>query len=567
MASDQSTVFQLLKAASARLEIEHSLFARPGGLGSVSTTDPAGAVFISLSTDGQKCTYSGTDNGFQSLKPRNGDPTSIVSISDFTSAIKGEDNGSRLIDERINPWANSSAAGILKAGDDLAERTFKPARDVAALRQFGDPKSQRLIGIEALAGKSLLVDLPTIVARPLDELTVDPTGQSDSLHGKFVTLEAAVEAAKPGDKILIQHDGDVRLDKVIRLGRIVDLTIRAAKDSRPTLVLGQTVEKEAALFHLHKNGQLRLENLEFRIRPPQLELGKPGYVTQAVVHLLGDGQCSFANCMITLDQGNQMSTSLAVAMLPDNDSVMKMDMKMDPSTPPRVEGKPRVSFSNCFVRGTGDLVRNQTGRPCDLDVSGLLIAVSGSFCNVDVTGTAGASDQRSILKLDKTTAYLGGQFLRVKGGKDLNDIDKLPTHQVNAAECVFLPAAAGQALVRIETQDSSDMEGLEEKLKKRVVWEGTRTNGFGDFDPFLRHSPTGSDSVETVFALKSTGEWKSFLGASDLQLRFHITLAKPLDRDSAFPILTPDQMRPREQLDAGADLGTLQKLLPAPNPR
>src|SRR5262249_7046986 len=163
------------------------------------------------------------------------------------------------------------------------------------------------------------------------------------------------------------------------------------------------------------DGRLQFEDLELRLLPPQPELGKPSYLSQAIVALMGEGRCSFRNCLLTLDQNNQTGTALAVATLPATDNVMKMDMKMDPAMP-RPEGqRPHLSFTNCFVRGTGDLVWSQTGRPCDVDANRLMVAVSGSLCHVDVTGSPDLAAPPSVLKLDRTTTFLGGPVLRVQG--------------------------------------------------------------------------------------------------------------------------------------------------------
>jgi serine/threonine protein kinase len=547
MAADQSAVFHLVPGASATFDVRDSLFSRPGRFGPVFEKEPAGAVVVRLADERDHFTYKGTDNRYHNLTTL---PPSTP--DDHSFVLKG-----------INPWEYDRA--IETPGKDLLVRTFTPKRDVPELRQPDAPNTN-LIGVETISGQSLTANLPRLEERPPDQLTVDPAApRSDSARGVFTTLEAAVaeaEGAKPGETktIWIRSDGIVTIGRGIRLERrSMDLVIKAAPGTHPVLLLGQSSDRDAALFRLH-DGRLQLEDLELRLLPPQPELGKPSYLSQAIVALMGEGRCSFRNCLITLDQNSQTGTALAVATLPATDNVMKMDMKMDPVMP-RPEGqRPHLSFTNCFVRGTGDLVWSQTGRPCDVDANRLLVALSGSFCDVDVTGTTDLSAPPSVLKLDRTTTFLGGPLLRVQG-KDVKDAQKLPQYRIDAGDCLFLPAANQVPLVRFETQDG-ETDNLEEKLltRTRFSWDGGKTNGFGDFDPFLAHLQINETTPHPVLDFKS---WQQKF-APVMNNKYRLAPADGMARETSLRDLKPSQLRVADQLDLGADTAALQKLLPAP---
>ena len=56
------------------------------------------------------------------------------------------------------------------------------------------------------------------------------------------------------------------------------------------------------------------EDLEIRLRPPVLPPGNSAYYfSQVIVTLMGEGHCSFKNCIVTLDQNGQTDTKLALS--------------------------------------------------------------------------------------------------------------------------------------------------------------------------------------------------------------------------------------------------------------
>ena len=181
---------------------------------------------------------------------------------------------------------------------------------------------------------------------------------------------------------------------------------------------------------------------------------------------------------------------------------------------------------------------------------------------MDVAASTGPSGPASILRLDRTTTFLGEQLLRVQG-KDVKDLSKAPVHQIAANECLFLPARNGQPFVRFETNDE-DADGREEKLKAVVQWEPDKSNAFGTFDPLLSHWQLG----ETEQKLDLAG-WKTLSGSNLAQSQFRVDGAKASARETPFPRLTASQLPTYavKQLSFGADATALPKPVPSPGPR
>ena len=544
MMGAHSTAFQLMPDTQIKLTAEHCLFARHDASG-VEGDD---ATLIRLSKAVDEVDFSGSaDNGYFNLNAFLAGPDgNKTTLAEFRSHFgMPTTDTSRVLDSV--PFRDDQAL----ASRERPLQAFRPYLDWEDLRQGGDRRSEHLIGVEVLDGESLTAGLPLAEKRAEPAISkkryVDTVpDREDSKRGIYSTLFAAVNEAKPGDTVYILHNGPLP-EKTIRLEKpTVDLTIKPGLGCRPILTL-DTTDREASLFRLH-GGKLQLEGLEIVIRPRG-----DAVLSQSVLTLVDDGQVTFKDCVVTLDQAG-FKAPLAVATLPDPRSAMKMEPMV-----PRIEAqKAHLTFVNCFVRGTGDFIWNQTGRLFDLDVSRSLIAVSGSLCNVELGVNTVGSDQRSVLKLERTTTFLGGNLLRVQG-RDVKDLTKVPIHQIVASECLFQPKDNGVPLVRYETQDSEG-DGVEEKLKSVFLWDG-KTNAFGVFEPLLTHWQIGE--TEQKLDLPA---WRKFSGASDPPSKYRVPLVDLTARDTPLRELKPAQLpplRPASDSEFGADTTALQKLLPA----
>ena len=180
-----------------------------------------------------------------------------------------------------------------------------------------------MVGIEqCLWGPLYPAELPP-VEDPKPETAVRKTRivnprAAESGNGVYKSLALAIEEANPGDEILIQHNGLLEV-KPVRLEKATaDLTIKPAPRYRPILTLGGTTDRDAALFRLH-DGKLKLENLEFLLSPARAE-----FKAQSIVIVVGDGHCSFRDCLVTLESGKDVPLAV-VTLLTDPNSVMAMD--------------------------------------------------------------------------------------------------------------------------------------------------------------------------------------------------------------------------------------------------
>jgi hypothetical protein len=535
MLGSSSTVFQLLRYSRAALAARYCWFARPSGL----TIEGDGATLIRLANSSDTADFLGIDNRYCNLDTYLAVPggESKTTLPDFKNYLVGQKSSDSSTALDFVPWRDDK----FLARENEEHKAFRPCLDFEELRQT-DRRDEHLIGLELLRGESLTANLPTAEKRAEPDKSkkrfVYP-GNNDSKWGIYPTLEAAVGAAKPGDTIYIRQDGELT-ERTIRFADAdVDLIIKPAPGYRPVLMLMDTKEQDAGLFRL-LGGKVQFEGLEIQLRARDV------FRSRSVLTLLGDGRVTFKDCVVTLDTGDFRATPLALVTLPDPSNVMKMD----PPTP-RVEAqKPHLSFTNCFVRGTGDFIWNQAGRPFDLDANGLLVAVSGAFCNVNVTTPASAL--LSTIELRRSTTFLEGPLLNVQG-KDVKDLDKFPVFQISADECLFLPATAGQSLVRIETQDG-DTDNVIEKLKAKLLWARGKNNAFGTFDPFVTHWQTGEMETKIDF-----GSWKNNFAGEQGKYR-GVALAEPIAQKT-YHTMTPQQLKPADPIDFGADTSALQKLL------
>ncbi len=223
-------------------------------------------------------------------------------------------------------------------------------------------------------------------------------------------------AYEAGDEIVLRWDGvqtvqPLRLDR----GKLQDVSIRSDAGRRPILQLapGEDRDSEPALFHVY-DGNLKLDGLQFVLRPDK------DFRRQSVVDLAGQGQCYFKNCAVTLDRSAMpplSATQLAVASLSDPSKVM-----MQPPRP--TDQSPLLSLDGCFIRGDGNLIDCQTGRPLEVKATNSLAVLKGSLLNVEIgpDTTPPASTGQMTLTLARVTTYLTGNLIHLRAGKDYHTL-------------------------------------------------------------------------------------------------------------------------------------------------
>jgi hypothetical protein len=473
---------------------------------------------------------------------RRRDDTGEGGWKDFLRRLQQESRGrddSRVL--AVSPWkgADDRPLALLEKQDPAA--AFQVNDGLPDLRQTDRP-TQHLVGAERLLGQScvperlpLLDPKPEAVARR--ELVVWP-GKNDSSNGFYPSLLAAALAAHPGDVILIRANGELPVDPVpFNRKDVGDLTIRPYPRHHPVLTLGETTDRDAALFHVHE-GKLHLEELEFRLRP-----GSDEFKAQALVALVGDGQCSLKRCVVTLDRAGR-DVSLALATLSEAGKVMRMDMA--PGRSP--DQGPRLALEECLVRGEGDLIWSRAGRPFEFEARNTLAALTGSLLNVEVGADAPVppAAQKVVVSASRMTTYLGGHLIRLQAGKDLKGL--VPV-LCRPTDCLFVPGPSGRSLVHLE-----GVEVEEKTLREKLQWEGDR-NAYVTFPSLLDRQPPGDEMP----LLMSLDKWKAFTGEG-AGSKFGVKPAAMPPADTTCTQMVPSQFKPAEDLPgAGADLAQLPR--------
>jgi serine/threonine protein kinase len=565
LAAPGSTVFYFLDDATAQLDVSYSLFSRPSA--ALEGRDTDGAYLIRQTGAARSAvSYHDLDNRYHNLDGFwSGEAHDEMTYQEFQTRLqdsagpekeKNKKTGSRVL--TTSPWQAASPLALLvkepsrafpvqfgalrkplgESEEEQLKPVFQVRLDQSDLRLTGRETS--LIGVESLGDIQYASKLPPPSDRKTEvanrhTLIVDPSvtemkiGPSDQRI--YPSLTSALEFVRPGDLILIRHTGELETRPLILEDPLIDLTIRPDADQKPILVLGKTIEADATLFKLH-DGKLRLEGLEVRLQPAH-----PRFRSQAVVTLVGDGQCTLVNCVLTLDPTG-LETPLAAVTLADNTDVMKMKVQQ-PALP---SPSPRLVFDNCFVRGKGDLIWSRVSRPFDLELKNSLVALEGNVLNVEVAETApmvmGSSNVN--VSVSHTTAYLAGHFLRLKTGKDLKGL--VPV-QCDASQALFV-AASNQSFIHLDGPETSEQE-----LLKKLPWSGKK-NVYGGYTDMVTQQPLGEEPPPP---LMKTDRWKMFSSDKTSASVARVKFTNP-PGDTAFPRLLPAMFKAMDYPAVGPDL-------------
>jgi serine/threonine protein kinase len=561
LATRPSAVFDFAADADARIKVEGSLIARLENAPFLAARgDARGAVLVRQPTgQGPLVTYQGQGNRYHNLD-------GYWSILDGTGEAGWEEFGKRLaaMDRmdaessvlRVSPWKDPM---VLEQWKDKPLEQFD-GKAIAAVFQpdpsraelaFGDS----LAGVKGLAGVEYRLNPPDAVKPSAVRRTlyVEEGKLPDPENRVYPTLGHVLPLLRPGDRVLLRHNGEVKMGPVeLNTQERSDVTIAPDEGFHPILTLTdkENVDVDTALFRVH-DGKLTLENLEFRVR------ARKGFTALGVVSLVGDGQCLLKHCAVTLDRGDQSERLPAVAVLPDPGKVMKM---VDMTPPQPREQVPRLVVENCFVRGEGDLVWVRACRAAKCEVSGSLVALTGSLLNVEAAREAPPAPPTLAVTLLRTTTYLQGPLLRVRTGKESKGLAML---QCQPDECLFVPAAAGErVLVRLEGP-----EGEDKALQGKVQWERGR-NAYGTFNMMLDYQAPGDSAMPMTMA-GGVDSWKKWSNDSMSSYGVRLPTLPPYDL-SLIQVLPAQfsQFKPADDTSptCGADLKAVATPREEPRP-
>jgi hypothetical protein len=539
LAANQSAVFDVMRGADADIRADFSLFSYPGERGAIGMPEGKGAVLIRQASSEGAVSFKGDQNRYHGL-----DNYWVVPDASQAQSLSLQfENEDQL---EVTPWADPKPLTRLEKQE--IREAFRVNPLLASLRPKvkGKPSRGNLIGAEkALAFSYVDAPLPPVDkgnAPSGRELIVDP-GKRDPKNLIYNTLRLAIADALPGDVILLRHEGELKLQPFVLTGKDpVDLTLRAAKDHHPILVL-DTNNVDSALFTLPA-GKLRLEGLEFRLKPGR------DFDSQAIVSFDGGGACEIKDCLITLDRSRDRKPTLVLAVA----VLAKPSKRMKPLDDAPEQG-PRLVLENSFVRGQGDLVWSQAGQPADVTVTESLIALTGSFLNVE----GGKEKELPVpttpltVRLRKVTTLLGGHLIRLRTGKDLNRVANI---DCEPDKCLFLPLGTDRALVHLEAP-----ENAERGLKEKFGWRTTTSNAYGSFSTLLEQQALGM--MMNMAQPASLADWKRDY---DGDSQYNVKLTNLLAADTlVLSQFQPSAIRTPEKLNEyGAEVSKLQTLLREP---
>jgi serine/threonine protein kinase len=511
------SVFQVDEGVACQLAATDSIFSKPSK--SFFLTVPA--VLIQQSGTSEGVDFEGVDNRYHNVGPfllrsfGMGEPATVAATwEQFISQPGVKDPRSRVLG--ANPWADENPLRFFKTTPPQPQNAFLVDLRSPEMRQW-DPKTNQLskdhlIGVEYCSWGLTVEDrLPEIEQSKPNELAsarekiVDPN-VLESGNGVYRSLNAAI-ADGPGDIIQIRHTGRLPIEPVLLDKPDQKLTIKPFGDNHPVLTLGQTSQADTAMFHLH-SGKLRLEKLEFLLHP-----SSETFTAQAVVDMVADGQCTFSDCVATLEEVRPVR--LALAILTDPSGVMRM---ADTST--SQQQTPQIHVERCFVRGEGDLVAVRASRPLLLDVKHSLVALGGSFLNVEGNPKEPQSAAFETVTLQHVTTYLTDHLVRLAA---TNARGLVPV-QIWSEDCLFA-SAGDKPFMHLEGIDAG-----ETPMNRLFSWEQGKHNAYSKSMPMLDPKPRMDDMPVPPYG---QDKWKSFTGETDALFTSIRFTAPPADSSLA----------------------------------
>jgi predicted Ser/Thr protein kinase len=377
----------------------------------------------------------------------------------------------------LRPW---TAFALKVEGPDVDERVFTKEAVPGGYRRvplgaaFHNPESNGPDDKARLAYPSLTVVWGTfpLPKKPAEVRRVWwPAAAAEDLMqpGVYRNLDALLDDVRPGDVVLIRHNGELPRDTVELKPRTKPadgefrITIRPDVDCKPVLTVDANTKLNQTLFKL-MGGEVTFEEIHFRLRPHRPDAGQ----TVAAVALLGGKRCAFQNCVFTLAEEDD--SRVAAVHLPNIGKEMAMT--------PAARQTPAVVFRNCLVRGKGRCVWAEVSRPVGLEISDTLTAIDGPLILAEAGGT-NVGNGGSRAQLTRVTALAGGPLVEMRGGKtsDAMRPGGLAKIEVEADACLFAAVPnAGRPLVEIDGVDPADWRAV-------LNWRVPKGNRYANFDP------------------------------------------------------------------------------------
>ncbi|MGE3805104.1 MAG: protein kinase [Gemmataceae bacterium] len=528
-------IFRVDSEGSPKLSARNSVFSNPRSASGQG--QPIDAVLVRQSGEGM-LKYTGNWNRYHNLNAlwRSDAAGSGLSYNEFTQLAWVDDKKSEVMLD--SPWSDKTPLRQLENGQPML--AFLVRQDVPELRILDKTK---VVGVEYCSwGQCYNAPLQPLKERVVDnqqrKLIVDPDREFGT--GAYRTLRQAMDDVQPGDVLLIKKNGLFAVDPVLLDKPRLDLTIRPFNASyHPILTLGSTIEQGAALFHLH-SGKLKLENLEFQLKP------RGANQSLAVVRITGSGHCSMSGCVVTLepDSNDDAPPGLAVITLMDQRSLGDLDTDM-----------PDMHLENCFVRGEGALLSVPASQSFKLEADNCLFVLAGSL--VSMGGLPGEDAAQglasSIFNLKRVTSYIAGHALNLRTAKGTRDLVPI---NVRATDCLFA-SAKGHTLVHFDGTIPNTSTG-EMMILRALSWEGMGS-AYSNFKDYLDHLPKGEEMPLMPFG---QDKWATFSRERN-RIIDNVKFADTPMTEAAFARVLPPSFKPQT---ANKLVKGVENLLSLPRP-
>ncbi len=565
----KSEFFCIDPLAHAAISLGYSLVA---SMDDVKTgTQKTQAILLRILGQAGQLTFRGVENRYHRIDQFLAEEgtQALTHLDQFRNTLAlralGEDD-SRILE--TSPWRKQGALETLALDineNNKAEALHLQAERIAAvfavkdrvrdLRPDDNP-TNRLVGAERCGSIDFLADkLPpleakgSVVQKPMDKTgtktrIVDPD-REDPTQGIYSTLEQAIVSSRPGDEILIRHQGPLRTKSIRVDDPDQSLVIRAHPGFNPILTLQAVPEEHAGLFRLD-GASLSLEELEFA-----LETGQSGLKSLSLAALGRPGTLALKRCSVTLDASRKVLPMALVTML-DTQGLMRME-EMEPR-------HWRINLDQTVLRGAGNVLSNPVGRPVELDAKQSLFSLTGSIVAVDSPGFGtklAEGAEGVILRWQRNTSWLAGPFLKLHamGGQPVPPVFA----KVNESLVAMSP---GKSLIRMEgIAGDAPMEKLPEKLH----WEAFG-NTYANMVDMVE-----ATGLDTLVVRKGMDGPQWIAATHEVSPRWIATLDPPgqtmMMAAIPFSRWTPRDLVAWKSLAIGADLDSLPSPTTAPRRR
>jgi serine/threonine protein kinase len=332
-------------------------------------------------------------------------------------------------------------------------------------------------------------------------LVVDGVGEEPNT---FSTLNSAIGSIADEEETTIQiaMQGTVTV-KPTELGNS-KIILQAAEGFKPEVTFHRDTvagpDGETHLFRLH-DGDLTIENLKFR-----LEALRDPAKALSLVAVTGVGKCKLKDTIVTLKGSLELVTN--VFSINDPTGMASPQNINKPAT----MGTARLECTDSIIRGHGQVLHVQAGRPFAIHLQQTGIALEGTVCLLEGSRSDMSMPAESaLLQLDRCTAYHTRGLLQLRTSLAMPQL--MPLRAI--INQTVLGMGDSQPMVKVDLQQS------ETDLKRKLFWQGKRNLYLGATSSLMSYQQLDRDTSATLY---DATLWSEYWGSEDEQAQIMKTL-------------------------------------------